>query len=67
MKKMLEMLMTIDDIKSEDETVAAVENFSKQTMALTARINWEYFILLQKQGFSEEQAMQMVLAGQKND
>lgn len=63
---MIEMLMKIDELES-DEQFEAIEEFSVQTMELTAKMNWKYFILLQEQGFTEEQAMQMVLAGQNND
>lgn len=67
MKKTLALLMDIDECESEEKQIEAIEEFSKQTMALTAKINWEYFVMLKEQGFNEEQAMQMVLAGQKND
>jgi hypothetical protein len=67
MKKTLALLMDIDDCESEEKQIEAIEEFAKQTMALTAKINWEYFVMLKEQGFTEEQAMQMVLAGQKND
>lgn len=66
MKKMIEMLMKIDDLES-DEQFEAIEEFSIQTMELTAKVNWKYFTFLKEAGFTEEQAMQMVLAGQNND
>lgn len=66
MKKMLEMLMKIDDSNSAKE-LDAITEFSNQTMELTAKVNWKYFTFLKEEGFTEEQAMQMVLAGQNND
>lgn len=66
MKKMIEMLMKIDDLES-DEQFEAIEEFSIQTMELTAKVNWKYFTFLKEEGFTEEQAMQMVIAGQNND
>ena len=65
MKKMLKMLASIDDLES-DEQFEAIEEFSIQTMELTAKVNWKYFTFLKEAGFTEEQAMQMVLAGQNN-
>lgn len=65
MKKMIEMLMKIDDLES-DEQFEAIEEFSIQTMELTAKVNWKYFTFLKEEGFTEEQAMQMVIAGQNN-
>lgn len=65
MKKMIEMLMKIDDLES-DEQFEAIEEFSIQTMELTAKVNWKYFTFLKEEGFTEEQAMQMVIAGQDN-
>ncbi|OJG40888.1 hypothetical protein RV02_GL001742 [Enterococcus gilvus] len=49
-----------------DEQFEAIEEFSIQTMELTAKVNWKYFTFLKEAGFTEEQAMQMVLAGQNN-
>ncbi|MDB1723277.1 hypothetical protein PMV48_05805 [Enterococcus avium] len=65
MKKMIEMVMKIDDLES-DEQFEAIEEFSIQTMELTAKVNWKYFTFLKEAGFTEEQAMQMVIAGQNN-
>lgn len=65
-KKMLEQLASIDDLESEKE-FEAVAKFSNQTMELAAYVNWKYFTFLKEEGFTEEQAMQIVLAGQKND
>nr|DAH77811.1 MAG TPA: hypothetical protein [Caudoviricetes sp.] len=66
MKKMLEMLTEMNSDTSEDKQMADIEAFSIQTMELTAKINWNYFVLLQEQGFTEEQAMQIILSGQNN-
>ena len=60
------MLMKIDDSNSAKE-LDAITEFSNQTMELTAKVNWKYFTFLKEEGFTEEQAMQMVLAGQNND
>lgn len=65
MKKMIEMLMKIEDLES-DEQFEAIEEFSIQTTELTAKVNWKYFTFLKEEGFTEEQAMQMVIAGQNN-
>ena len=65
MKKIIEMVMKIDDLES-DEQFEAIEEFSIQTMELTAKVNWKYFTFLKEAGFTEEQAMQMVIAGQNN-
>lgn len=65
MKKMIEMLMKIDDLESDGQ-FEAIEEFSIQTMELTAKVNWKYFTFLKEEGFTEEQAMQMVIAGQNN-
>ncbi len=65
MKKMIEMVMKIDDLES-DEQFEAIEEFSIQTMELTAKVNWKYFTFLKEAGFTEEQAMEMVIAGQNN-
>jgi len=66
MEEMLKMLTEMNSDASEDKQMAAIEAFSIQTMELTAKINWNYFVLLQEQGFTKEQAMQIILAGQKN-
>jgi len=63
---MLEQLASIDDLESEKE-FEAVAKFSNQTMELAANVNWKYFTFLKEEGFTEEQAMQIVLAGQKNE
>lgn len=62
----VKMLTEMNSDASEDKQMAAIEAFSIQTMELTAKINWNYFVLLQEQGFTKEQAMQIILAGQKN-
>lgn len=62
---MLEQLANIDDSDSEKEFEAITE-FSNQTMELTAKVNWKYFTFLKDEGFTEEQAMQIVLTGQRN-
>ena len=66
MEEMLKMLTEMNSDASEDKQMAAIEAFSIQTMELTAKINWNYFVLLQEQGFTKEQAMQIIIAGQKN-
>ena len=64
-KKMLEQLANIDVSGSEKEFEAIAE-FSNQIMELTAKVNWKYFTFLKEAGFTEEQAMQIVIAGQNN-
>lgn len=65
LKEILEMLNNLDDSESMDKQVAEIGEYIKHMLEVIAKINWEYFISLQKQGFTEEQAMQIVLAGQK--
>lgn len=65
LKEILEMLNNLDDSESMDKQVAEIGEYIKYMLEVIAKINWEYFISLQKQGFTEEQAMQIVLAGQK--
>ena len=67
MKKMLEQLATINNVESKDETIEEIEKYAERTMELSAKVNWKYFTFLKEEGFTEEQAMQMVLAGQRND
>lgn len=65
MKKMLEQILkALGELEGGDnvEEMKAIQNISESTMDLMAKLNWKYFESLQEQGFSSEQALQLVIA-----
>ena len=54
--------MNVVDIPKEDKPLMTVKEINKfiEYLSVSAKINWSYFNDLKAQGFTEEQALELV-------
>ncbi|WP_193754166.1 hypothetical protein [Enterococcus faecium] len=52
----------VENNTKADEQLDAIVDFSRQSLDLTAQLNWDYFNMLKDKGFTEQQALDIMVS-----